>query len=353
MQHDKSLGSKSLGSMSREPASSGAVARSGNHGIKGVGLIGAIALAALIVAPVISGQAFYLHLAVLVAINVIAVSGLSLLTRAGQVSLCHGAFIGLGAYASVLLSMRLGFPFLLAALSAMVFAAVIAFLLGAVILRLRGVYFVLVTFAFGELVRLVFLEWEDLTGGANGIANVPPASVPGVTLDTKLSFYVLAAVLALGCIGFIWALFRTPAGHTVDAVGENGALAEASGLSVHRTQLFAFTVGSALAGLAGSLNAHYVGYVSPESFNFSLSVTVIIMMVVGGRYYVIGPLIGALVMTPLPEFFRGAVQSQNIFYGVALILMLRFMPQGLAGLGLWRRLAVRSKDGDASGRGDA
>ena len=247
----------------------------------------------------------------------------------------------------LLLSMRLGMPFLLSALIAMAFPALIAFLLGAVILRLRGVYFVLVTFAFGELVRLVFLEWEDLTGGANGIANVPPASLFGWVLDSKLSFYVLAAGLALACVGFMWALFRTPAGHTVDAVGENGALAEASGLSVHRTQLFAFTVGSALAGLAGSLNAHYVGYVSPESFNFSLSVTTIIMMVVGGRYYIIGPLIGALVMTPLPEFFRGAVQSQNIFYGIALILMLRFMPQGLAGLTLWQRFAGRRGPRDA------
>ncbi len=306
------------------PASSG-------QGGRGITLLAA-ALACLVLAPWIARQDFYLHLAVLVCINIVITSGLSVLMRCGQVSLCHGAFVGLGAYAATLATMQLGLPFAAGVLCAMLLTAALALVLGAVMLRLTGVYFVLITFAFGELVRLGLLEWEGLTGGANGITGVPPAELLGMALDTKAAFYGLAAGIALLSVAGLWRLFRSPAGHTIDAVGENAALAEASGLSVRRAQLFAFVVASAMAGLGGALLAHYVGYISPESFTFSVSVGAIIMLVVGGRAYILGPVIGALVMTPLPEFFRGAVQSQNIFYGCAVILMLRFMPQGLAGL---------------------
>lgn len=294
----------------------------------------AVALVIVLIAalPLISSQPFYLHMAILIAINTVSATGLSLLSRTGQTSLCHGAFIAIGAYASALLSLRLGMPFPVAALGAMAASTLVALALGVVILRLRGIYFVLITFAFGELVRLALLEWEDVTGGANGIVGILPAAFGHITLDSKLSFYLFAATVALLCIAASHAIFRSPIGHRIDAVGENAPLAEASGLSVSRTQYAAFAVASAIGGLSGSMFAHYIGFVSPETFNFMLSVGMIIILVVGGRGYVLGPFIGALIMTPLPELFRGAVEMQNIFYGCALILMLRFMPRGLASL---------------------
>ncbi|MFC4278335.1 branched-chain amino acid ABC transporter permease [Achromobacter aloeverae] len=299
--------------------------------------LSALAVLVLLALPFLTDSQFYVHLAVLVCLNVVVVSGLSMLIRVGQLSLCHGAFMGVGAYVSVLLSMKLGVPFLPATAAGVLAAALLAWLLGSAILRLRGVYFVLITFAFGELVRLGLLEAADLTGGANGIANIPPASLFGFVLDTKPAFYCVAAPLAALSILFLWALFRTPRGHALDAVGQNPALAEASGLSVQDHQLFAFVAGSAMAGLAGAFLARYVGYVSPESFNAQVSIAAIIMLVVGGRHSVLGPLVGALIMTPLPELFRGAVQSQNIFYGITLILILKFLPQGIAGLFSSRR----------------
>ncbi len=308
-----------------------ALAAAGRHHTIGARELGVgAALLALIAAPWVWGQDFYFHLAIMVCINIVIVSGLSILLRGGQVSLCHGAFAALGAYASALLVMELKLPFAFGAAAAMLLAAAVAMLLGSIILRLKGVYFVLITFAFGELVRLGLLEWESLTHGANGLTGVPPASVLGYVFDTKSSFYGLAVVMAVLVVMWLWRLFTAPAGHTVDAVGENPALAEASGLSVQKTHLFAFVVASALAGLGGALTVHYVGYVSPESFTFNASVAAIIMLVVGGRGYILGPVVGALVMTPLPELFRGAVESQNIFYGCAVILMLRFLPDGLA-----------------------
>jgi branched-chain amino acid transport system permease protein len=286
----------------------------------------------LLALPLLTDSPFYVHLAVLVCLNVVIVSGLSMLIRAGQLSLCHAAFMGIGAYVSALASMRLGVPFLAAVALGVAASALLAFLLGAAILHLRGVYFVLITFAFGELVRLGLLEGASVTGGANGIAGIPPATLFGIALDTKKAFYCVAAPLAVAAIAFLAALFRTPRGHALDAVGQNATLAEASGLSVRNHQLFAFTVGSAMAGLGGAFLARYVGYVSPESFNAQVSIAAIITLVVGGRNSVVGPLIGALIMTPLPELFRGAVQSQNIFYGVTLILILKFLPQGIGSL---------------------
>ncbi|WAI81514.1 MULTISPECIES: branched-chain amino acid ABC transporter permease [Achromobacter] len=296
-------------------------------------IVGMLALAALAALPLALNDAFYLHLAIFICLNAIQVSGLSLLARTGQISLCQGAFAGVGAYASVAVVMGAGLPFAAGLLAAVAVSAALAWLLGAIVLRLRGVYFVLVTFAFGELVRLCLLEGDTVTGGANGITGIPPASLFGYAFSSKASFYCLAVAVTAIVFFLLHRLYRSPAGNAVDAVGENANLAEASGLGVRTTQTFAFTLGSALAGLGGALTAHYLGYVSPESFNMHLSVALIIMMVVGGRTYLFGPLVGALVMTPLPELFRGAVETQNIFYGAALILMLRFLPQGLSSLG--------------------
>jgi branched-chain amino acid transport system permease protein len=309
-------------------------AAGGGEGTPGVlrAPLGWAAALVLLALPLLTDSPFYVHLAVLVCLNVVVVSGLSMLIRAGQLSLCHAAFMGIGAYVSALASMRLGVPFLAAVALGVAASALLAFLLGAAILHLRGVYFVLITFAFGELVRLGLLEGASVTGGANGIAGIPPATLFGIALDTKKAFYCVAAPLAVAAIAFLAALFRTPRGHALDAVGQNATLAEASGLSVRNHQLFAFTVGSAMAGLGGAFLARYVGYVSPESFNAQVSIAAIITLVVGGRNSVLGPLIGALIMTPLPELFRGAVQSQNIFYGVTLILILKFLPQGIASL---------------------
>ena len=130
-------------------------------------------------------------------------------------------------------------------------------------------------------------------------------------------------------------LFSSHFGHAIDAVSDNPALAESTGLSVHKIQLVAFVLGSSLAALGGVLLARYIGYISPESFNTSASIAFITMFVIGGQRSIWGPLVGAVVLTPLPELVRGAVQTQNIFYGVALILILRFMPGGLVSMMDW------------------
>lgn len=292
-------------------------------------LLAALPLLALAIWPWTAGQ-FVLHLAILTCINVVIVNGLSLIDRTGQLSFGHSAPVALGAYGSVLLASQGGI--LGGAALGLVFVAIVSLALGWVILRLRGVYFVLVTFAFAELVRLIALDAISITGGANGIAAIPPLQLGGWTFDTRERFYALALVLALSSVGFMVWLFKRPMGQAMNAVAANPALAESTGLSVLRIQLVAYVGGSLLAGLGGILTARYIGFISPESFNTGASVAFITMLVIGGRKSLYGPIVGALVLTPLPELFRGAVQTQHIFYGAALILILRFLPGGIASI---------------------
>jgi len=307
----------------------------------GMRALGGVVLAAIVVAPWFAGS-FVQHLAILACLNVIAVTGLALISRSGQLSFGHAAFIAMGAYVSVLAERHLGLGLWLSGGLGILAAALVAGLLGGVILRLRGVYFVLVTFAFGELTRLALLDWSGVTGGANGITRIAPIALFGVTLDTRPKFYTLAVAIALFLIVALWRLFRKPLGHAIDSVAQNPALAESTGLSVFRLQLLAFVAGCALAALSGVLQARYIGYISPESFNTGVTTGLIIMLVIGGRASVWGPFIGAVVLTPLPEFFRGAVQTQYVFYGAALILIMRFLPGGLASL--WHRFTAGGKE---------
>jgi branched-chain amino acid transport system permease protein len=290
----------------------------------------ALTLGVIAAAPAFLDNSFYHHIAVMACLNIIMVSGLGLIARVDQLSLAHGAFVGIGAYASALAVMRLGAPFGAGLLLATIVPALVAAGLGRIILRLRGVYFVLVTFAFNELFRLIMLEVPSISGGTNGISNIAAASFGTLAITGKRGFYAVALVAAVLCVAFVWATLRSPIGRAFASIAENMSLAQASGIDARRFQSLAFTLGSGMAGLSGGLMAHYIGFISPETFTFWLSVNCIIILVIGGRYSVLGPVLGSLLLTPLPEILRGAVQLQYVIYGVLLIVIMRFMPGGLA-----------------------
>lgn len=299
-------------------------------------------LALAVLVPFVTGSTFHLHIAIMVCLAIIATTGLAVIARVGQLSLCHGAFVGLGAYTSVITVMRLDLPFVLGPVAAVVVTGSVAALIGTPLLRLRGVYFVLITFALNELFRLVMLEFPSVSGGSSGIPSIPPASFGALVLDGKSAFYIFALVLVAAVMGILVLIDRGLIGHRFAAVEENLLLAESSGIATSRTQALAFVIGSSIAGFAGALMAHYIGFVSPETFGFQLSVSYIIMLVVGGRLALWGPVVGALFLTPLPEVLRGAMEYQHVLYGVALIAILQFLPGGLVSLPgaiarLWRR----------------
>ncbi|MET0677019.1 MAG: branched-chain amino acid ABC transporter permease [Bradyrhizobium sp.] len=299
-----------------------------------VGIVAAIGVAATL--PWFAPNQFYVHLATVGCINLMLVLGLAIIARAGQLSMGHGGFALVGGYVSALLSMK-GWPPLLTLFVAGLVAAVIAAALGWIILRLRGVYFVLVAFAFSQIAVLLALDMSSITGGANGLVGVPPISIFGHVLRSKPQFYPFALGCALTVLLLTWLLYRSPLGTMMAATAENQRLTESSGIDTHRVQVIAFTIGSGIAGFAGAVSTHYLRFISPDSYTFWESVSYLTMLVVGGRDGVLGPVVGVLVLTPLPELLRSTEGLQHIIYGAILVLSLMFVPNGLASLvQVWR-----------------
>jgi len=294
-------------------------------------------IALLFLVPVLWSDEFILNLIISTFLSIILSVSLNLIIRTGKLSLAHAGFMGIGGYTSAMTVMRLGFPFPLALLLSGLVAMTIALLVGRLLLRLKGVYFVLVTFAFGEVVRLFFVNMIYPFGGATGITNIPPPKItigPGLSLTflSKASYYYLVLVVMLMTVLMIRRLLRSSIGKAMDCTEEAEHLAECTGIDTFQCKMVAFGVGSFFAGLAGSLFTHYYRYISPESFTFWESVNLIVINVVGGMSGITGPILGSIFLVPLPEFLRGFVQYQRVLYGLILILTLIFMPTGLLGI---------------------
>jgi branched-chain amino acid transport system permease protein len=294
--------------------------------------------AGLLVWPLFVTEVFFTYIATLVLLYTIGASSLHLVLRIGHLSLGHAAFMGLGGYTSALLSTRLGWPFVPAFVASGLVAAAVALVVGPIVLRLRGVYFVLITFTFGEVVRLVFNDWQSLTGGADGIFRIPP---PHPLLADKRAYYYFALVMATLCVGFVARLLASQTGRYVDAIREGERLAESSGVPILRFKVMIFAIACGLVGLQGSLLAHYIHFIAPGSFTFNESLNLLVMNVIGGMGNLAGPLIGAAFLTALPELLRGWVELQRVLYGTVLILVMLFVPGGLAELG--RRMIARAR----------
>ena len=304
-----------------------------------------LAAAALILFPLVVTNRFYLHIGNVLLINVIIVVGFGIISRTGQLSLAHAAFMGLGAYSSALLSLQLGLPPALTILIGSIICGIGAYCLGAVILRLRGVYFVLVTFLIAQIFHLLLLDFADLTQGANGLVGIPPISLLDLRLTSHSSFFWFALAVAALVVAFAVLLLRSPIGRAFSSIEENITLAGAIGMNTAQYQSLAFAIGSAIAGLGGGMYAHYLRFIAPDSFTFWVAVSFVVMVVVGGRGTIVGWLLGAAFITPLPEVLRDAKEFQQILYGAVLIAVLMFLPDGLTSL--WHRMpAVSSCKGD-------
>ncbi len=287
--------------------------------------------------PTLWSDEFYLNVIISTYLQIILAVSLNMIIKTGKLSIAHAAFMGIGGYTSALVVMRLGFPYLVALPLSGLMGAGIALLVGRLLLKLQGVYFVLVTFAFGEVIRLFFVNLVEPFGGPTGIINIPPPRItffPGTTITilSKVSYYYLVLVVMLIALFLIQRIYRSSIGRAMDCTRETEHLAEFTGINTFQHKMFAFAVGGFFAGLAGSLFAHYYRYISPESFTFWESVNLIVINVVGGMGGITGPILGSIFLVPLPEFLRGFVEYQRVLYGLILILTLWFMPTGMLGV---------------------
>jgi branched-chain amino acid transport system permease protein len=292
---------------------------------------GFLALIALTL-PLWLPSAYHLHVAIMAGIfGVLALSLNLLLGYTGQLSLGHAAFFGIGAYTSALLTLTLEWSFWPALAAAIALAGAAGWFIGRLSLKLRGAYFVLVTISFAGVISLVSVNWIELTNGPLGLPGVPAPALGPWSLRGKTAYYYLVLAALVLSYTVCARLVRSRIGRAFVALRENEALAESIGVDVTHYLVLAAVVSAAMAGLGGSLYAHYTRFVSPEVFLFTYTVTMVIMVVAGGKGTLAGPLVGAVLFTVLPEALREATswQWQMLAYGVLLVLLVFFMPRGI------------------------
>jgi len=295
-------------------------------------IITAAAILTSAVWPFLVDAPFFVHIGFMVCLYITLGLSMNLMLRIGQLSLAHGALMGLGAYSSALLVMRLHLPFAVAFLCAGLIVALVALLIGPVFLRIKDVYFVLLTFAFGEIVVLLFIQWVGLFGGSNGLPGVPPPALFGHSIQTKVGFYLFALALALLSYTAVRILYRSEFGAVIRSLDENEELTRSIGVDALRYRLATFCFSSFLAGLAGCVYGHYLTLITPDDYGFWTPVNLVVINVIGGMASPSGAVLGALLLVPLPELLRDAKQYQVLLYGLLLIGFLLFLPEGIHGL---------------------
>ena len=296
-----------------------------------------LALTTAATAPAWVWNPYHLHTLIMAGIfAVLALSLNLLLGYTGQLSLGHAAFFGIGAYATGLTTVKLEWSPWIGLLAAVVLPGAAGYVIGRLALKLRGAYFVLLTISFAGCVSLVSVNWMDLTNGPLGLPGVPPLEIalpglPALSLRTKAAFYyVVLAAVALSYLVCL-ALIRSRVGRALVALRENETLAASVGIDGTHYLVLAAVASAAMAGFGGGLYAHYTRFVSPEVFLFTYTVTMVIMVVAGGKGTLAGPVVGAVLFTVLPEALRAATswQWQMLLYGVLLVGVLFFMPEGI------------------------
>ena len=307
------------------------------------------ALAFFVLLPLWMKDQYYLNELIVTGIFIIAAMSLNLLLGyAGQLSLGHAAFFGIGAYVSALTSLGFtvtifGFevthdpwPTFVGLLFGIIASGLCGFLIGKLAFRVRGAYFVIVTISFAEVVRLVALNWVELTNGPLALSNIPPITLGfdctgSITLWGKIgNYYLVLAFIALAYV-VIEQLVKSPFGRAMIALRENETLALSVGVSVTKYLVLAAVVSGAIAGAAGSLYAHYILIIDPMIFMFLNTVTMVIMVITGGKGTLAGPLVGGLIFGIAPVILRAYVRPevQWILYGALMILIVYILPDGI------------------------
>jgi branched-chain amino acid transport system permease protein len=301
-------------------------------------LLAILALAALV--PLVTSDQYVLHIGILVLFYAVLATSLNLLVGyVGEFSLGHTAFLGTGAYGAAILASQFGWPMWATVPAAGVIAALFSVVIGSITLRLQGPFFVIVTLAFAEVLRLVANNWVGLTNGPMGIAGVPqPAVLANASNTGAKEFYFYVALVLLAVSLYLGYRFvNSNAGRAAVAVRENRYVAQSVGIRPFRYALMAFVLGAFLVGTAGGFYAHYISFVGPEVFEFAFMASMIIMVLIGGKGTLVGPLVGALLVTLLQEYLREAKELRLSIFGLAVMLIVLFLPRGLMGFIAKRR----------------
>jgi branched-chain amino acid transport system permease protein len=298
-------------------------------------------------APLVAYNEYMLHIGVMIMFSIMLATSFNLIVGyVGEFPLGHTAFFGIGAYAAALLSMRFGLPFYGSVLAAAVVAAIFGLVIGGVTLRLRGPFFVIVTLCFAEVLRLIANNWVGLTNGPMGLSGItkPAWIIHATGVEQKLWFYYAGLVLASISLLISYRFVYSNLGRAAVAVRENRFVAQSVGIWPFYLGLVTFVLAAAISGLAGGFYAYYISYVGPEVFGFSFMITMIIMVLAGGKGTLVGPVIGAVIVVFLEEYLRDFKDLRFSIFGLIVIGVVIFLPRGLMGFVTRRHEVYRPGD---------
>jgi len=291
--------------------------------------------------PLYVDQPYIYHILTTVFINVMLAASLRLSLMTGQFNIGHAAFFALGAYGATILGIQFGIPSGVCLLLGGLIAAFVSLIVGVITLRLRGVYFALVSIAIVEVVRVALCKGGDLTGGSSGLGNIPTLVVFGNAITGKDEFYWFGFVLMLLTIFVLYRLEIGRIGMTWKAISQADNMAASVGVNIMLYKTVAFVIGSFFAGLAGGFFAYFQGFLSPTTFSFFQSVKILIYNYVGGTALLAGPIVGATVLTLVSEPFRGFTYYEVILFAIVLIVIIVLLPGGI--ITLPQKLRLRKK----------
>jgi len=310
----------------------------------------AVLIAALLIFPFVVGE-YLLYMANLVGVTIVAAVGLNILTGfAGQISLGHAAFVGIGAYTAAILTTRLGLPFLVCLPLSGLCAAFCGIIVGGPSMRMKGLYLCVATLGAQVIFEFIFVHWESMTGGIRGI-NLPPPTIFGLTLDNEFKFYFVTLAVVIVCVTAARNLFRTRVGRAFIAIRDRDISAELMGINLFWYKMYAFGISSFMAGVAGCLWVNFLKTVTPEHFPLMESIRYLAMIIVGGLGSVLGAIFGAIFMTLVPEVLKNLLGMlveifpramsflfplQQVVFGLLIVVFLVFEPHGMAEM--WRRV---------------
>jgi branched-chain amino acid transport system permease protein len=282
---------------------------------------------------------FVLNILVMSCIYAILCLSLNLIMGyGGMFHLGHGAFFAVGAYVAALISLRLGWPFLVEMLAAALVAALFGLIISYPSIRLKGDYLSFMTFGFAVVIYAVVNNWTGVTGGPIGLPNIPAPNLFGLVIKEDLEHLALVMVVLLITWFIIRRIVTAPFGRTIESMREDEVAATASGRNVSALRITVFCIGAFFAGIAGVLYTHYIGIADPTGFTTTVSFTIVSMTLIGGAGSLVGPIVGAFLIVSIPDVLRWiglpglyAEQVKNIVFSVVLISIMMTRPQGLLG----------------------
>lgn len=287
----------------------------------------------LIFVPVICKNQYLMIVMCNALIYSIAVYGLSvMLGMGGQVTFSTSGIMGIGAFTSGVLTVRLGVHPMLAFLASIIISGIFSLVIGSVLFRLKGTYFAFASIALTQILYVIMLNWRPVTGGAEGLPGIPPFNLGFIVIDSTKKYFYLIFFISLICGLIVHRIRISSLGQSLASIRDNEIAANCLGVKVFRTKVISFVIAGSFAGIAGSLYAFLNSYLSAESFTFDQSAIYLIMVMLGGVASTVGAFIGAVLLTMLPEWMRFLQTYYKLIYGIGVIILMVFMPMGIAGL---------------------